>query len=51
MQRIFNWVVGYVACAALFFGPFLYSVQKERLAYVNMTWVEWLWLQAAKLIQ
>ena len=49
MRRIFlrirSWLSGYGLYAAITLVPFLYLLQKERLAYVNLTWAEWLWRQ------
>ena len=49
MRRIFlrlrPWLSGFGLYTALTLVPFLYLLQKERLAHVNMTWTEWLWRQ------
>ena len=48
MRRIFvrirSWLSGFGLYAALTLVPFLYLLQKERLAHANITWGEWLWL-------
>lgn len=41
-MRLPAWLSGFCLFVALTLIPLLYLFQKERLAYVNMTWGDWI---------